>query len=280
MSSLLTQYHQDGFVHFKGFFNPADVEQLRQEAKQVFLNQMNYQGILQGETPDEKQFEAAMTKFFQTDLTGFVNCGKTCQHLISLHRLSLSEKLVQQLNVLGVQTPVICTRPVIYFNSRHLAQAEVYYRTPPHQDWRSMQGSLNAMVVWMPLVDVNAALGALEIVPGSHRWGLLPSEQDEWYRKVAEAERFTYQSVEVAAGDALFFSALLLHRSGNNVTDAIRWSCHFRYNDLSEETFIARHYPHPYIYKAQQELITDNFPTPEQLQNVFSEAAKTQATAT
>ena len=280
MESLLSQYQQNGFIHFKSFFPPDEVEQVRREAKQVFINQMIHHGILPSHAPDEQQFEAAMTEFFRLDQAAFINCGKTCQHLINLHRLSLNEKLIQQLNAFGVQTPVICTRPVIYFNSRHLAQSEVYYRTPPHQDWRSMQGSLNAMVVWVPLVDVNEALGALEIVPGSHRWGLLPSEQDEWYRKVAEAERFTYQSVEVAAGDALFFSSFLLHRSGNNITDAIRWSCHFRYNDLSEETFIARRYAHPYIYKAQQELITDNFPAPEQLQKVFSEAGKSQATAT
>ena len=87
MSSLLTQYHQDGFIHFKGFFNPDDVAQVRQEAKQVFINQMIYQGILPSQTPDETQFEAAMTEFFRTDLAGFINCGKTCQHLISLHRL-------------------------------------------------------------------------------------------------------------------------------------------------------------------------------------------------
>lgn len=278
MESLLSQYQQDGFIHFKSFFNPEVIEQVREEAKQVFIKPMIQQGILSCPAPNETQFEAAMTEFFRLDLPGFINCGKTCQHLISLHRLSLSEKLIQQLIALGVQTPVICTRPVIYFNSRHLAQSEVYYRTPPHQDWRSMQGSLNSMVVWVPLLDVNEALGALEIVPGSHLWGLLPSEQDEWYRKVEAGERFNYQSVEVAAGDALFFSSFLLHRSGNNSTDAIRWSCHFRYNDLSEETFIARRYPHPYIYKAQQELLTENFPAPEELQVVFS--AKTQATAT
>lgn len=280
MDSLLAQYQRDGFVHFKGFFDPNEVEQVREDAKQVFINQMHHQSILSERTPNEAQFEAAMTEFFRRDLPGFINCGKTCQHLISLHRLSLSEKLILQLNALGLQTPVICTRPVIYFNSQHLSQSEVYYRTPPHQDWRSMQGSLNAMVVWVPLVDVNESLGALEIVPGSHLWGLLPSEQDEWYRRVAEADRFTYQSVEVAAGDALFFSAFLLHRSGNNITDSIRWSCHFRYNDVSEETFIARRYAHPYIYKAQQELITENFPTPEQLQTVFSRPPKTQANAT
>lgn len=278
METLLTQYQQNGFIHFKGFFSADEVKQVRQAAKQVFLKQMLHQGIVSSEAISEEQFTAALKEYFRRDLPGFINCGKTCQHLISLHRMSLSEKLVQQLTELGVETPVICTRPVIYFNSPQLAQTEAYYRTPPHQDWRSMQGSLNSMVVWVPLVDVDVPLGALEIVPGSHLWGLLPSEQDKWYRKVAEADRFAYQAVEVQAGDALFFSAFLLHRSGNNVTDAIRWSCHFRYNDVSEATFVERRFAHPYMYKAQQELITENFPTPEQVQAVFG--AKTQATAT
>ena len=43
-----------------------------------------------------------------------------------------------------------------------------------------MQGSLNAIVVWVPLVDV-AELGALEIIPGSHLWGLQESHEDKWY---------------------------------------------------------------------------------------------------
>ena len=84
-----------------------------------------------------------------------------------------------------------------------------------------------------------------------------------------------YQSVEVKAGDALFFSAFLVHRSGNNVTDSIRWSCHFRYNDLEEPTFVSRKYPNPYIYKPQQELVTKNFPSVEQLRKQFSGTAGT-----
>lgn len=278
MESLLAQYQQDGFIHCQNFFPPSDVEKIRTDAKQVFINQMLAQKILLTAEPDEQEFEAAMREYFQRDLAGFMNCGKTCQHLISLHRLSLSEKIVAQLHALGIAAPVICTRPVIYFNSRHLAQSEAYYRTPPHQDWRSMQGSLNSMVVWLPLVDVDEALGALEIVPGSHVWGLLDSEPDDWYRKVAGGNEFTYEIVNVTAGDALFFSSFLLHRSGNNVTDAIRWSCHFRYNDLAEESFIARRYAHPYLYKAQQELITENFPKRKDVAAIF--AAKSQATAT
>jgi hypothetical protein len=269
MKSLLTRYYRDGFVHLKAFFQPDEVGQLREDAKQVFIRQMRARQLLTSRQPTEHEFEAAMAEYFRQDLEGFINCGKTCQHLISLHRLALSPKLIAQLKALGVQAPVICTRPVIYFNSRHLAVSEAYYKTPPHQDWRSMQGSLNALVVWVPLMDIDQRLGALQVVPGSHRLGLLPSEPDPWYRRVKDAEQFTYLSVEVKAGDALFFSAFLLHRSGDNITNSIRWSCHFRYNDLSEQTFIDRKYPHPYIYKPQQELITENFPTPEQLQIIF-----------
>ena len=138
-----------------------------------------------------------------------------------------------------------------------------------------MQGSLNAMVVWVPLADVPLQLGALEIIPGSHMWGLQDSREDEWYRCIEGITDDQYQSVAVSSGDVLFFSAFLVHRSGNNVTDSIRWSCHFRYNDLDEATFVSRKYPNPYIYKPQQELVTRDFPSAEQLQTVFPRSART-----
>ncbi len=75
--------------------------------------------------------------------------------------------------------------------------------------------------------------------------------------------------VEVEGGDALFFSAFLVHQSGTSITDAIRWSCHFRYNNLREPTFVDRGFPHPYIYKPQEELITKNFPPRAQVVETF-----------
>jgi len=43
-----------------------------------------------------------------------------------------------------------------------------------------------------------------------------------------------------------------------------------RYNNLDEPTFIERGYPMAYIYKPETELVTPNFPTVEQLKEVFS----------
>lgn len=266
----LNQYKKQGFYLFESFFEKDVIDRVRNDAKSVFIRQMCHLGILTSDKVTEAQFEDAMRVYFQTDGQGFINCGKTCQHLISLHKLSLCDKLIRQIKFLGIEEPNICTRPVIYFNSRHLAKSEVYYKTPAHQDWRSMQGSLNSMVVWVPLVDINIELGALEIMPQSHLQGLLDSEQDEWYRKVVFKKEIEFIPVEVKAGDALFFSSFLLHQSGDNITDSIRWSCHFRYNDLSEATFIDRKYPNPYVYAPQQELVTQNFPKIEQLFEQFS----------
>jgi phytanoyl-CoA hydroxylase len=274
MDNLREAFQEQGFVRLNGFFNKEDIERVRANAKWVFLNQMAIRGFAAHTGVDECEFERGMSRYFSEDPEGFINCGKTCQHLISLHRLSLREEIVSQLTALGVQRASICTRPVLYFNSKHLAKSEVYYKSPPHQDWRSMQGSLNSMVIWVPLADVPFELGALEVIPGSHIWGLQNSREDEWYRHIEDLRDEQYQSVVMSAGDVLFFSAFLVHRSGNNVTDSIRWSCHFRYNDLEEPTFVSRKYPNPYIYKPQQELVTKGFPSMDQLQDVFPGKAR------
>jgi hypothetical protein len=143
-----------------------------------------------------------------------------------------------------------------------------------HQDWRSMQGSLDSVVVWLPLVDVDRALGALEVVPGSHRWGLLAADMADSYGHNTEDAQAridpgALRSMELERGDAVFFSAFLVHQSGTNVTEAIRWSCHFRYNNLRDPTFVARGFPHPYLYRPDEALITSDFPVPEQVTEVF-----------
>jgi hypothetical protein len=222
------------------------------------------------EETSEAEFTEAMFRLFETDLQAFTNCGKHAQHLISLHRLSLDERILEVVRELGLEFPNISTRPVMYFNSRRLAKKEVYWRLSTHQDWRSMQGSLDAVIVWLPLVRIDRALGALEVIPGSHKWGLLEAEMVDGYGNLKEPiDASPALPVEVEQGDALFFSSFLVHQSGINSTEELRWSCHFRYNNLREPTFIERGFPHPYIYRPQEELITENFPDKQLVKRIY-----------
>ena len=277
----LNDYKKNGFVLLKGFFPPEAVAHIHAEAKEIFALQMRRLGIMApGGRPTEDEFAAGMFQFFAADLQAFTNCGKQAQHLISLHRLSLDERIVSALKELGLAFPNISTRPLLYFNHERLAKKEVYWRLDVHQDWRSMQGSLDSVVVWLPLVDLDRTLGALEIYPGSHLWGVLPADMVDGYGHLrSKLDKEKLISIEVERGDALFFSSLLVHQSGTNVSSSIRWSCHFRYNNLLEPTFIARGYPHPYLYRPQEELITPNFPSPAEVEAVFGLAAPNESAA-
>jgi hypothetical protein len=237
----------------------------------VFAAQMMRLGLLSAPGVRGAEFEQAMFALFERDLAAFTNSGKQAQHLISLHRLSLDPRITSALGELGLSFPNISTRPLLYFNHPRLAKKEVYWRLGLHQDWRSMQGSLDSCVVWVALTGIDRELGALEILPGSHRIGLAAAEMVDGYGLIAQSpvDEGALVPVEVEPGDALFFSSFLLHRSGTNVTDAIRWSCHFRYNNLAESTFVSRGFPHPYLYQPQRELITEGFPTREQVEETF-----------
>ena len=266
----LNDYRENGFVLLKGFFPAEEVVRIYSDAKDVFTLQMRRLGIVRSNAPSEQEFEAGMFELFEKDLQAFTNCGKQAQHLISLHRLSLDERIVSALRELGLTFPNISTRPLLYFNAERLAKKEVYWRLDVHQDWRSMQGSLDSVVVWLPLVDIDKALGALEVYPGSHKRGLLEADLVDGYGHLrGKLDKARLVSVEVERGDALFFSTLLVHQSGTNVSSGIRWSCHFRYNNLREGTFIQRGFPHPYLYKPQSDLITPGFPTLADVRAVF-----------
>jgi len=114
-------------------------------------------------------------------------------------------------------------------------------------------------------------LGALEVIPGSHLWGLITNHIEHGFGmvKLSDDDEKKFTALEVKQGDALIFSSFLVHRSGNNITDSPRWSCHFRYNDAKEQSFIERAYAHPYIYKPQEELITPDFPQIQHLEKIF-----------
>jgi len=241
------KFNGQGYLIFKGFFNNNKIEQIKKDAIEIFSIQLSAKGYTLN---SEADFEDALYKFFIDYKECFINCGKHIQHLISLHRLSLDELIVGRLKQLGLSFPNIATRPVLYFNSPKLATKEIFYKTPQHQDFPSMQSSLDSMVVWIPLIDVDKNLGAIEVVPGSHKYGNLATKMEDSFGLVEKYTDEDFTSVELEVGDVLFFSTFLVHRSGNISVNSIRWSCHFRYSNMNNKDFIERDFPHPYIYKS------------------------------
>src|ERR1041384_4092147 len=92
----LISFKEHGFAHLKNFLDPNVISRVRTDAKMVFLKQMLNTGFVCSMAISEAEFEASLFEYFLKDRNGFINCAKTCQHLINLHRLALDDLLITQ----------------------------------------------------------------------------------------------------------------------------------------------------------------------------------------
>jgi len=245
-----SEYTENGFIIEKQFFDKNQISLLLEQIKTVFGFQLERKGLPSGPV----DFQHSLYQFFKQDFQTFKNCGKQVQHLVDLWRLSLSEPVMSYLiDVCGLTFPTVSTRPIVMFNSKNLATNDTYHTVEAHQDAASMQGSENAVVTWIPLIDMEPTLGPLKIIPKSHRNGVWTNHIDEFgfgYVPNGTFEEDDFISLnDLEIGDIVFFNSKLVHKSGELNCDDIRWTAQFRYNDLLEPNFIERGYPHPYIYK-------------------------------
>lgn len=247
MDNLKEQLEQDGYVILKDLFKPELIEDIKIAAQYIFKIQFNNFGY-------KGTFQECAIRLFKEQNEVFKNCGKLIQTgLPPLYQLAINESLLNWVSSIGnIKNPLMCTRPVLFFNHPKLAKSVEYYKTPMHQDWPSMEASQNSLVVWVPLVDVNKENGSIIIYPGSHKQGILPFKTTGGFAEV-EYEGESIQP-EMKVGDIAIFSTKLVHKSGEILDDSIRWSCHFRYTDMLEQDFIERGFPSPYEYKPKTKM--------------------------
>jgi hypothetical protein len=95
----------------------------------------------------------------------------------------------------------------------------------PHQDWNIVDEDLfRSFNVWVPLVDVSAANGSIQILPGSHLWhktfrgiNIPPayaSANDIVWKKM--------ETIKMKAGEALIYDHRLIHASEVNCSETHR----------------------------------------------------------
>jgi phytanoyl-CoA hydroxylase len=271
MKADIKAFKKDGYLIIKKFFSKEEINIIYTEARTLFAIQIEKVLGKKVDINDRDTFEESMFQLFDKDFTTFVNTGKQAQHLISLHRLGTEQKILSLLTDLGYEFPSIAVRPAMQFNSRFLSKFGTHWKLGSHQDWRTGQGSLDSTVIWFPMVDCNAELGSLQVMPGSHKMGLMKADTSGYEGTIQENIREEdFIQTEFELGDLLIFSAFLIHRSGDNTTKNIRWSIQLRYNNLSESTFQERGFPMPYIYKPEAELVTPNFSEKEHLEKLYA----------
>lgn len=230
------QLEKLGYEIIKNVFPKNDLLNLQMNMRHVFANfNVGYD--------DKSLFE-----FFQRDEEAFVNCAKLCHQIPEIWKIAGNENIISILKNRGVKFPVVNIKPVVLFSSKQLASHEFYWKSKPHQDYWGMRGSENSLVLWIPIFDIKERHGFLEVVPYSHKRGLLSHKKFGPGAEIKENINDPFVSVRMEIGDILVFSSMLIHKSGENASNDIRWTLSLRYDDAAALDYIQRKYACPYKY--------------------------------
>jgi ectoine hydroxylase-related dioxygenase (phytanoyl-CoA dioxygenase family) len=266
---------RDGFVIVRGLLDPRTLSAINAEMDELFVLQLRRLGLPVDGGSSREALHANAQRLLAADVEAYISTARLTQMLPSAHRLMASEPMVDLVRDLGVEVPVVSTRLSNHIMSDTLRIPGGYHKSPPHQDWRSMLGSLDSLVVWAPTTPVTETSHPLQVVPRSHLLGLLDTVEHIMTPTVSDG-RITddqFLSLPMQPGDVVAFSSFLVHRTGETGDGQLRVAFSTRFNNAAEPTYVAHGYPTPYKYSYRTDLMVPDFPTPADIARIFPDAA-------
>ncbi|MFY9826733.1 MAG: phytanoyl-CoA dioxygenase family protein [Thermoanaerobaculia bacterium] len=238
------QYARDGFLHLGKILEPEELEVLRQRADDLAMGVVwNPEVQMQLDTGGVYEELPAATRGFAggTRLYRKIQGLETDEHFSRLVRHPLCLEICA--HEYGAHAPISIFRAMVM--NKPAGQGTVL---PWHQDggavWALDRDPL--VTVWVALDSATQANGCLEVIPGSHRLGLLSTfgstVRPEDVERHCPAERV--HPLEVAEGHAVLLHNWLIHRSGVNPTSIPRRAFTVCYMDGRTQSILTgNHFP-------------------------------------
>jgi hypothetical protein len=148
------------------------------------------------------------------------------------HRLAHAPELLAVLRTLVADELLVHPRKIA-----RVSFPNAGFTTPPHQDFRYIQGTTDVFTTWLPLSACPPELGGLRALGGSHTRGLLPTVKAEGAGGLAvevDDDHVDWATIDYEPGDVLVFHSLTVHGALPNVADRLRLSVDYRYQAASD----------------------------------------------
>jgi phytanoyl-CoA hydroxylase len=175
---------------------------------------------------DLDRFEAEVDAFLQTREDGRFSIAETGALTVALHavtRSTAAEALSRHPAILDLCADLIGPDVRLYWDQAVYKKTEKPRRVPWHQDnGYTYVEPQEYLTVWLALTDATLDNGCPEVAPGCHRLGTLTHHYVDPLGWECLPEGTPSVAAPVPAGGAVVFSSLTPHRTGPNLTDAVR----------------------------------------------------------
>ncbi|TKT72900.1 phytanoyl-CoA dioxygenase family protein [Afipia massiliensis] len=270
MSPELVSYKANGFFVAKGLLEEKSVQRLMQSMQKTVTDQLR---ALSASAEEDGLFPA-LKALHRIDIQRYKKVVGALWRKEEAFKLAHDKNITDFLREkFGWHDIFLPGGQVALIMSDELKIPNGYFGFVTHQDFPSVQGSLDGVVVWFPLVNVDRSNFPLEVIPQSHRLGLLPTikhGESTWEVNPDAYNQEEFVPIEVDVGDVIFMSVFTIHRSSiNGAPGRFRLAMSTRFDNGDEPTFVDRVYPTAYTRSVQREQYFEGFPTPAQVKAVF-----------
>lgn len=213
------QYERDGFLRLGAVLEPTELQDLQARIDDIMMGRadLDYDRILmQLDSPDGQYENAgAMTRGHKGATLGY----RKIQDLEadSLFLALMQKPIFREIcaHVYGEPTPIAAFR-AMFMNK----PAGAGTLLPWHQDrWRALDRD-PLITTWTALDPATIENGCVEIIVGSHKWGLLNPDHPSGFVTPEQGERAMAENgtqfLEMAPGECVLMHNWLLHRSDKN----------------------------------------------------------------
>lgn len=157
------------------------------------------------------------------------------KRMVNIGKIAETDIVKKVLLELDIKYPIFQSA-----HNRITLPAEDHFLTEWHQDIGVMDTE-NSIVFWLPMEAANQKNGAISVLKGSHKVGILVPEFIN-YRGHSELNpniisKFDEIWLDYDPGDLLIFHTKTIHNAKPNRTDKCRWAGIFRFDDALDTKY-------------------------------------------
>jgi len=200
--AMAASYQEQGFIHVPGFLSPEEAAAYRQELH----------ALAERIGPTDGTWSSAKAT------------GTRLTHVHDVHfRSAAITRLLVDPRLTGIAQGIIGPNVQLHHNKMFIKPPENGSPFPMHQDFPYFPHRDHSMIaVILHFDDAPEEKGCLKVYPGTHRLGALGATGSDHHQPEHLYPLSGATPIPAKAGDAIFFSYLLVHGSGVNVSDEPR----------------------------------------------------------
>ena len=265
----LAFFKENGYLVKKKLIPINVIEKVLRSINNIVMDQLK---ILKLDSSDK--LDSNLKNLFNNDLNVYKKTLSNIWRLQSISFLLGIEKLTNYVKkTFNFKDIILPGGHVFHLQSKSLKIPGGYFGFDAHQDYNSVNGSLDGLILWIPLNKVDNYNYPIEFIPKSHKNGLLSTIKDKKNNIILDPSHYKdkdFISVDLDAGDIIFLSYFTIHRSKNSGRETnVRYSLSTRFDNSSESSFKKRIYPTAYVRSVDRNIIKDSMPNLSDIKKIF-----------